>query len=435
MAERLAKAHYSPALFDLARDITGGLPIKLVELWIESEQSSDAALRLLKEHKVLGYTVVSDSAGLTRLTRQKGLMEILALIDRPKQIVYGHGTAIGGEGVGIWAADNTQMLYPPSTGADVLLSSLLTVQDEIARRCRVQIGLGAHFGEFYRLAGGLYGGEANAIEEITENDTEAGEILVSQTVVDQLPDGHTFTLTRKDGEHPAIGAMYRVLDGPRLNDVQPVGGHYPIPYSEVFYTGLVAYAERLDDAAAFGRRLADRHLRDSTVVLVEHHAHPAHAAQPAHRAHPAHAARPARDHEASLLNELALSALMKDTGLRHLPEDGASEVKVSGRLGIYLFDDPTAAVGFARKVRGDLEERQITCRIGIDAGPVLVSGLPGGGTDIAGMPVNIASKMAQDMGRPGRIYLSEALREHADPAHFSPVHFTVSGVQMTAFEG
>ncbi|MEZ0073431.1 hypothetical protein [Planotetraspora sp. GP83] len=417
MAARLAKAHYSPALFDLARDVTGGLPMKLVELWIESEQSSDAALRLLKEHKVLGYTVVSDSAGLTRLTRQKGLMEILALIDRPKQIVYGHGTAIGGEGVGIWAADNTQMLYPPSTGADVLLSTLLTVQDEIARRCQVQIGLGAHFGEFYRLAGGLYGGEAAAIEEITENDTEAGEIAVSQAVIDQLPDGHAFTLIRKDGEHPAIGAMHRVIDGPRLNDVQPAGGHYPIPYSEVFYTGLVAYASRLDDAAAFGRRLADRHLRDSTVVLVEHQAHLA------------------RAHESALLDELALSALMKDTGLRHLPEDGACEVKVSGRLGIYLFDDPATAVGFARKFRRDLEERQITCRIGIDAGPVLVSGLPGGGMDIAGMPVNIASKMAQDVGRPGRMYLSEALREHAGPAHFTAVSYTVSGVQMTAFEG
>lgn len=416
MIIKFTKAQYSPGLFDLAQDIQGGLPIKLVERWLESEQTTIDAVRLLKEHEIQGYSVVSDSAGLTKLTRQKGLMEILALINQPKEIVYAYGAAIGGHGVGIWAADNTQMFYPATTSADVLISALLTVQDEIALSCQVRIGLGAHFGSFYQLSGGLYGTEADSIEEIAENDTAGGEIVVSQALVDQLPPDHAFTLEPKNDAETAIGIIHRVVDGPRLTDVKPSDGQYPIPYSEAFYTDLVAYERRIEDAE-LGRQLADKHLLQKTVVLIERQSE--------------ESATP----ELALLEALALSTMMKDTGLRHLPQDDGVEVKTVGPLGIYLFDEPAAAVRFAQEFRQDLAAREITCRIGLDLGPVLVGELSGGGMDIAGMPVNIASKMAQDIGEPGRIYLSEAIGERVDLPGFTPIQYAVSGMQLTAFEG
>jgi class 3 adenylate cyclase len=111
------------------------------------------------------------------------------------------------------------------------------------------------------------------------------------------------------------------------------------------------------------------------------------------------------------------------------------EVKIVGPLGIYLFDDPAAAIRFAQEFRQDLSARDIICRIGVDLGPVLVGELSGGGMDIAGMPVNIASKMAQDIGEFGRMYLSEAISRQVDAPEFTPIQYTVSGVHMTAFEG
>jgi class 3 adenylate cyclase len=132
---------------------------------------------------------------------------------------------------------------------------------------------------------------------------------------------------------------------------------------------------------------------------------------------------------------MALSMMMKDTGLRHLSPDDGAEVKIVGPLGIYLFDEPAAAVRFAQQFRQDLTARDISYRIGIDLGPVLVGELPGGGMDIAGMPVNIASKMAQDIGESGRMYLSEALYEQLHLPGFTPIQYTVSGVRITAFEG
>lgn len=415
MASKISKAQYSPGLFDLVQDIIGGLPTKLVERWLDSRQTDDDALRLLKEHEVRGYTVVSDSAGLTRLTSQKGLMEILALINRPKEIVHAYGTAIGGDGVGIWAADNTQMFYPAATSADTLLSALLTVQDEIARSCQVRIGLGAHLGNFYQVSGGLYGPEAEAIEGIAENRTEGGEIVVSQAVVDQLSRGDAFTLEQKDGAHTAAGTIYRVLDGPRLVGVRLPDGQYPIPYSEAFYADLLAYEQHLGDTA-FGEQLAEKYLRHKTVVLIERQA------------------PSSRTPESALLEALALSMMMKDTGLRHLSPGDGVEVKIAGPLGIYLFNEPAAAIRFAQQFRQDLATRDILCRIGVDLGPVLVGELSGGGLDIAGMPVNIASKMAQDVGEFGRMYLSEALHKQIDLPGFTPLQYTVSGVRMTAFQ-
>ncbi len=51
------------------------------------------------------------------------------------------------------------------------------------------------------------------------------------------------------------------------------------------------------------------------------------------------------------------------------------------------------------------------------------------------MPVNIASKMAQDLGRPGGLYLSEAVAEQVDPGGFTERRATVSGVALTLYEG
>ena len=103
MPDKLTSKIYSPGLFDTAQDIIGALPLKLVADWLNSEQTQNDALRLLASHKKWGYSVSSDSAGLTKLTQQKGLLEILGIINRPKTIVHGYGRAIGGESVGIWA--------------------------------------------------------------------------------------------------------------------------------------------------------------------------------------------------------------------------------------------------------------------------------------------------------------------------------------------
>ncbi|MGH8474398.1 MAG: hypothetical protein ACRER2_01265 [Methylococcales bacterium] len=88
MSENFTKTLYSPGLFDLVQDITGGLPFELVAKWLESDQTQEATLALLAPYQIKGYSVSSDSAGLTKLGKSKTLLQVLALIDKPKQIVY-----------------------------------------------------------------------------------------------------------------------------------------------------------------------------------------------------------------------------------------------------------------------------------------------------------------------------------------------------------
>jgi class 3 adenylate cyclase len=409
---------YALGGFDVERDTAAGLPpLALVEQWRHSGQSTADARRLLSRYSAVGYSVVSDSSGLTKLSGQFGLLEVLALIDRPKRILHAHTRAIDGRPVGVWAADNAQMFHATSADARVLLSTLLTVQDQIQHQCRVQIGIGVHHGHFYDMAGGLYGSEAEAIEEIAENFCDGGEIAVTAAVLDRLPEGHPFVVERKDGVGNVLGPVYRVLDGPRVGDVRDrTDERYPIPYSPGFYADLLLLERSANDDGLAGR-LADRHLRTRTVVLVER------------------AAIQDEIAELSLLRGLSMSAVMKETALRLLPPQGAAEIKVAGRLAIYVFEDATAAVRFAVRLRDALAEHEITSRIGLDRGPVLVGDTPDGGRDIAGAPVNVASKMAQDLGRPGHVYLSAAVGEHADLSGFAAIERAVSGVRMTFFEG
>lgn len=416
MVGRFARTQYSPGLFDVAQDITGGLPIELVERWLESDQTHEDALGLLAPHRVVGFNVVSDSAGLTGLTREHGLLEILALINQPKEVVYRVGTAIGGSGVGIWAADNTQMFYPEQTAAELVVAAMLTIQDEVRRRCHINIGLGAHFGEFYGVAHGLYGAQSDAIEEFAENATAGGEIAISQAVRDRLGAGGRFELVGRDGAWPTLGAVYTVVDGPRLGDLPDRGGHYPIPYSEEFYADLVALEGRLGDVA-FAQELTDKYTRERVVVLIEREG------------------EVADTHEIGLFNNLALSAMMKDAGLRHLKEEHGDEIKVAGGIGIYTFEEASRALEFAETFRRELSGDGIHCRIGIDRGPVLIFHLAGGGSDIAGAPVNFASKLAQDRGRWGKIYITDRVYEHVDVRGYQPITCTLSGVELYAFEG
>jgi class 3 adenylate cyclase len=415
MIEKLSKKRYSTNLFDVTQDIIGALPLKLVEQWLGSEQNDAAALKLLESHKVQGYSVSSDSVGLTKLAQQKGLLEILAIINQPKKILYGYGKAIGGESVGIWAADNTQMFYPDSLSAATLVSAMLTIQDAIAN-CQIQIGIGAHYGSFYEISGGLYGAEADAIEELAENHTCGGEIVISQALCDRLPSNHNFILEKRDDLNPTIGNIYRVLDGERLSGLQPIDQRYPIPYSEDFYADLLAYETRLTDQD-FAQSLVDKYIQNKVVVLIESKN------------------EAVESHEVSMFNQLSFSALMKDIGLRLLDQASAAEIKVVSSLGIYAFDNAIAAVNFAQTFRQELAKQDITCRIGIDHGEVLIFNLPFGTRDIAGCPVNVASKMAQDKGEFGKLYLSAAMCDLVDVSGFHEIKYSISGIELTSYEG
>lgn len=401
---------FPAGFFDVTQDIAGELPVDLIDQWTHGDRTRESALRLLSAHAVSGSVVSTDAAGLTALSRARSVIEILALLNHPKEIVHACGAAIGGEAIGVWAADNTQMLYRQADARRVL-AALLETRDRVGRACEVEIGMCVHTGSFFRLGGGLYGIEADHVERLAEESTRGGEVVVTDAFLQALGDSHPFDVVRRTDLRADEGA-WTVTGGPRMPELQADDVEYPYPYSRRFVDDLRGLGTPID--AERVRGMHEKYAQTRTVVLVE------------------------RDREepdvpeVAVLNDLALSAAMTRVAADLLGRTAGTEIKTVGNLGIYTFDDSRAGLDFARRFRALFGAQNVAVRIGIDRGEVLVFDLGAGREDIAGMPVNLASKIAQDRGELGRIYLTEAAATSAGVSGLERLTFRIAGVDVNA---
>jgi len=409
----MAKRDFYPALFDLSQDIAGDIPVSLLQAWIESPKTAKAAVKILEPTKVTGVSVSSDSAGLSTLSREKGLIEVLAYISQPKEVVFGLGKAIGGEGIGIWAADNTQMFYPDTISVDTILSMLVETQKRIASY-PVHIGIGAHYGTFYRIGGGLYGVEADFIEKIAEEDTKGGEIVVSEHLIEQLQHSTLFQFTEREDGHNAFSKLFRVENGPGNPDLEIRDDHYPIPYSEDFFEDIrqiLPQSQRRQLAL-----LEAKYIVQKVVVLIERER------------------LEEESLEVEILNNLSFDTLMHKTAQELLALYQGEDIKTVSSLGIYVFDEASSALAFAEHFQQKLlQDDGVRSKVGIDMGPVIIFDLENGRKDIAGSPVNIASKMAQDKGEFGHLYISAAVAQKTKPEKCTPFTIEVSNITLHGF--
>jgi len=406
---KFSSERFPPGFFDLPRDAGEQLPVAVIERWTTSPQTRAVARQILEPHTLVGTVVSSDAAGLTKLTRERPLVEILAMVNRPKELVHAWGKAVGGRALGVWAADNTQMYYGADLASARVVAMLLAMMDQVKAECEVQIGVCAHHGQYFELAGGIYGPDADRVEVVAEEHTEGGELVVTDTLASLLGDTHAFVLRPRADLAERFGAILRVDGGPRLTGVSAEEINYPAPYSAQFFAEI---------SRSQGRRrsLMPRPSYDeAAVVLIE---------------------REAEDPdvpEVKVLNDLALTAAMIRIGDQFLEDLKGTEIKNTGLVSIYTFDDCRAAVSFAEEIRTTLAQTGIRCRIGVDVGQVLIFDLGTGGHDIAGDPVNTASKLAQDVGELGGIYVSaRAAAKGGLNASGTEVSAEVSGVHLAA---
>jgi len=386
---RFSPTRFPPGFFDLPADAGHALPLDVIAAWTRSAQTPEVARELLGPYTLRGIVVSSDTAGLTRLTAERSLIEILAMVSRPKELVHAYGKAIGGIPLGVWAADNTQMFYPEGIPAAHVLSLLLALTDKVSAECEVGIGLCVHHGVFYELGQGVYGPDADRVEAVAEDHVEAGEIAVTGEIARMVGEAG-FTLTPRDDLRDSFGEILRVVEGPRLRNLLATDFRYPLPFSDEFYGGLHEF-NRTRRSSIVPRPA----YREATIVVVE---------------------REREDPdvpEVAALNDLALAAAVKRIGGSLVEDLAGIEVKTSNAVSIYAFDDARHAVDFSRKLRATLADQRVRLRIGIDIGRVLIFDLAGGQHDLAGSPVNIASKLAQEGGGFGVIRLTAAAARRA----------------------
>src|SRR5262245_52630875 len=105
----MANPKIIPALADLTQDIAGPVPLTLLQDWAGGRQDLAAAQSLLDPFRIEGTVVASDTSGLSKMSEEMDLVEVISLISRPKEIIHALGLAVGGRAIGMWVADNTEM--------------------------------------------------------------------------------------------------------------------------------------------------------------------------------------------------------------------------------------------------------------------------------------------------------------------------------------
>jgi len=406
-----------PALADLTQDIAGPLPVELLQHWAEGSQSVADAERLLDRYRIEGTVVASDTSGLSRLTEERDLLDVLALVSAPKEILHGLGVEIGGRPIGVWVADNSEMYYPAAIPASLVVEAMSEAQSRVDASRTVRVGLCVHRGEFFEVGGGLYGGDAEAVEYLAEEFAGPGETLLTRAVVDALGPTGTFALApRPDLDEIHRAGVFALREPRRMPGLRGDQKSYPHPYPEEFF-GRLTRLRDAGEADVIRRQIYDAYLRDRTVLFVS-------------RVHPPQAVHTLQ----ALLDDFVSNALV-ETIVRVAMRAEEHVAGLGSGLAILTFDSPAPAVEFAQEVRAEFARNGVGVKIGVDCGPILLFSNPKGPSGLAGDPVNIASKLAEDTGSAGKIRVSSrAARQLALPGGAVPFTLTVSRVELNGVE-
>jgi class 3 adenylate cyclase len=408
---KFSSNRFPPGFFDLPQRAGETLPLDLIGEWTRGEQSAERAHVLLAPHTIRGTLVVTDAAGLTRLSRERPLIDILASLAQAKELFYAYGRAIGGRSIGVWAADNTQMFYDASIPARRVVAMMRAVMQRVAVDCEVGMGMAAHSGAYVELGQAVYGTDADLVETLGEEHTSGGEMIITGALRSALDDADDVRVELRADLGAKFGPAYRVTAAPTLEGLDLSDTAYPAPFSSGFSEGLSRYSRTRRESM-----VPRQPYQELAVVLIMRE-------------------REVPDiPEVAVLNNLSLTAATKRIGATLLAGNG-EEIKCTDLLSIYTFVDCGHAIAFARAFREALAEQGIQCRIGVDVGPVLVFDLAEGSREIAGSPVNIASKLAEDVGEYGKIQMTEAVAVRAGARRERPtLQFTVSGIDLRAYD-
>jgi class 3 adenylate cyclase len=370
---QLAPAPSRLSITDLAQDIAGDLPRDLVLEWSASDRTPAIHQRLLAPFLVRGTIVATDSAGLSSLTQRLPLAAVLKLVSEPKEILFALGRAIGGEAIGVWTADNSQLFFDEAIEPAAVLDQLFEAQRRIASRT-------VHVGECYRLAGGLFGEQADSIEHVAEELTRGGEILSTESTYARMAPRHRALTALCAPARAAIPLYVTTQFGAcAFVETPDAGADYPAPFSKRFLDTLRSHTVAELAAMPFAE-----HRRQRAVVFVQ-------------------AAPGARLRLLDAFTELAVvDALIRRTVERL----GGDLVKSNGAIAIALFERDADAVQFALALEEELSANAPDARIAVARGEVFVFDLDRADAsaparEIAGDPVNIASKLAEDSALTG----------------------------------
>lgn len=403
------------ALADLKQEIAGPIPVDIVSQWTKGQKTPHQQKIILQPFERHGYLVSTDSSGLARLTAERSLLEVMKIVSEPKEVIYHLGREIGGKGVGVWAADNSEMFYPSEKiSAQQVLDSMAAAQ-KVIHRGPLQVGMAMHRGNYWEIGQGMFGEDAEMLELVAEDFTEAKEIVVSETFkADLHEEKHVYLSKREDlgnfktdffsVDYDDFGQAYAQFVPPSVEQLVTAEHFYPFPFDRAFFLALKQWGQ-----ATGHEDVLQSYFSQKTVLLIKVY----------------------HQKMRLLLDQLTdwvvVNAILNEIAVKY----DVSLVKSNGDLAIFVADRDSEAVELAEDVLTSMKDSEDKVSIGLSRGEVMLFDLEGGGRDIAGGPVNVASKISEDIQDQNSLYVEASVEvplHHR--AHYESFALEKSGVTL-----
>ncbi len=404
----------SKALFDLSSESISELPVALITQWELSAKTNAVHEHLLAPFKVAGTLVCTDSANLSKLSQSLDLVAVIRLISQPKEILFNFASALNGTPIGTWYADNTCTYFDEKIDCTDIIRHFVAAQNEIAK-LTVQVGICIHSGNFIFLENQIHGTDSDFCSKIAEDHSHAKEIILTEATAQKYAkelslevredlkfEQKLFRLNYKNNDKNSPKAQLEQVQIENSKD------HYPIPFDFEFYQDL-----KNDRVPELGKRL---HV-DKIVVLFQVTQMPS----------PFLLERFSQMAQTSRLVE----SLVKDSAIE--------KIKSNGQLGIFVSNDAAKVLKFARDISSLFIENGLQNSVAIAKGDVLIFQLDVHRKEIAGNPVYIASKLAENLLADNSIYVHESVTlKQADlqtcMENAEKISVEISGLTLVAYK-
>jgi len=396
----------SQALFDLSSESNFELPLALIAQWESSAKTNDTHEHLLAPFKVAGTLVCTDSANLTSLSLSLELVDVMRLISQPKEVLFNFASALNGTPIGTWYADNTRTFFDEKIDCSDIIRHFVAAQNEIAK-LTVQVGICIHSGTFIFIENQIHGTDNDFCSMIAEDHCHAEEIILTEFTAQKYAKELSLEL-REDlkFEQKLFRLNYKnnykaPFEKFQIDNSQ---GHYPLPFDLEFYQDL-----KIDGVHELGKRL---HV-DKIVVLF---------------------------YVTQMPSQFLLERFSQMAQTNLLVEsldkvDAIEKIKSNGQLGIFVSDDAAEALKFARDISSLFVENGLKNSVAIAKGDVLIFQLDVHRKEIAGNPVNIASKLAEDLPADNSIYVHESVTlNQTGLDNVEKISVEISGVTLVAYK-
>ncbi len=383
-------------LFDLPIDSTLSVPPDLLKLWQNSDLSIQTHEMLLAPYKKNGTLVCSDSAGLTKISQKFDLFEVLKLISEPKEILHSYLSGLGSIPVGYWFADNT-CSFLKAGNTEGLTEALIMARAEIKNK-KIQLGICVHSGEFINFGQSICGENFDLCLELAENHTAGGEILLSESYLKQ---SDTSYQVEKREDLFFKNSFYRLIsETPKHIPTKSIDSLYPLPFDSEFYQNLKQNARQL-----LQKRLVKNHF----VALLS-----------------------IRQNLAPLLLDRFLLSVRNNLVIAEIAQTfQVRKIKSNGQIAIFTSSEMGNLFNFCDHLIRELSASGLQSTAAIAKGEILLFRLNDLTEEIAGSPVNIVSKLAEDSELSNVILVHEsAFDSSISNRNFTDFNLQIGGVSL-----